>query len=150
MKQNYLFTQAEKSDIPLLKEIMKEYYIFENLPFDGNSTEQVLRELIENNSKGRIWLLKNNSKVIGYLVLTFGYSMEYKGDDAFIDEFYIIENYRGKGAGKLALEFAEKICKSTGIKALHLEVEKKNTNARGFYRKNGYCDNERCLFTKLL
>ena len=42
---------------------------------------------------------------VGYLVLTLGYSLEYGGRDAFIDEVYIRSSYRGRGIGTAALTF---------------------------------------------
>jgi GNAT superfamily N-acetyltransferase len=41
---------------------------------------------------------------VGYIVLTFGYSLEYLGRDAFIDEFYLRESYRGRRWGRRTLE----------------------------------------------
>jgi ribosomal protein S18 acetylase RimI-like enzyme len=83
-------------------------------------------------------------------VLTLGYSLEYHGRDAIIDELYIIEEYRGQGIGTRAIELAAKESRSLGIKALHLEVERKNTNAQHFYRKIGFEDHDRYLLTKWL
>ena len=150
MKQDIFLTSASKEDIPVIRKMMEDFYIFENLPFDGISAETALTGLIENETAGGVWLIRTENDIIGYLILTYGYSIEYKGKDAFVDEIFIKEKYRRMGAGKLALEFAEKTCRSTGVKALHLEVEKKNTNAQAFYRKNGYCDHDRYLLTKFL
>jgi len=35
---------------------------------------------------GRVWLIQYQGQVIGYVILTLGYSLEYGGRDAFIDE----------------------------------------------------------------
>jgi hypothetical protein len=39
---------------------------------------------------------------VGCVVLTLGYSLELLGRDAFIDEFYLREVYRGRGWGRQA------------------------------------------------
>ena len=38
---------------------------------------------------GKAWLLCAGSKPVGYVVLTLGFSFEFHGHDAFIDELYI-------------------------------------------------------------
>lgn len=83
-------------------------------------------------------------------VLCLGFSLEYKGRDAFVDEIYIRAAFRGQGLGKRALEFPEAECRALGVQALHLEVERANTNAQEVYRKHGFIDQDRYLMTKPL
>ena len=85
---------------------------------------------------------------VGYVVLTLGFSLEFHGRDAFVDEIYIRAQYRGRGIGGKALAFAEGACRSLGVRALHLEVERKNTAAQAVYRKVGFKDHDRYLMTK--
>ncbi len=86
--------------------------------------------------------------VVGYLVLTFGYSLEFHGRDAFIDELFIRASHRGRGWGTRAMEQAESTAKALNIRAVHLEVGHGNTRAQEFYSKMGYNDHERYLMTK--
>jgi diamine N-acetyltransferase len=99
-------------------------------------------------SLGHVWLISYEGEAVGSLVLTLGYSLEYGGRDAFIDEVYIRESHRGQGIGQHALTFAENVCRSLGVRALHLEVERENTTAHGLYRKAGFVDHDRYLMTK--
>ncbi len=50
--------------------------------------------------------------------------------------------------GKASLQVAEEVCRERGIEALHLEVERENTNAQALYRKAGYKNHDRYLLTK--
>jgi hypothetical protein len=40
---------------------------------------------------------------MGYVGLTLGYSLEFEGRDAFIDELYFQEPFHGQGIGAKAL-----------------------------------------------
>lgn len=42
------------------------------------------------------------------------------------------------------------VCRSLGIKALHLEVDRVNTRAKQLYHRFGFQDHERYLLTKWL
>ena len=95
-----------------------------------------------------MWLICDGDSAVGYLALTFGYSLEFHGRDAFIDELYIRPAHRGQGWGTRAMEHAEALALSEGIRAIHLEVGHRNSAAQAFYRKLGYADHERHLMTK--
>lgn len=141
------FKIANSSDTETLLELIQEFYKVEHLPFDDN-TIRALAKILNDDSLGRIWLIQDGNEAIGYVVLTFGYSLEFRGRDALVDELYIRESYRRQGVGTKALQFVEDVCASLGIEALHLEVDRKNTTAQGLYRKVGFADHDRYLMTK--
>jgi ribosomal protein S18 acetylase RimI-like enzyme len=93
-------------------------------------------------------LIRAEAEAIGYLVLTLGYSIECGGRDAFIDEVYLRVEYRGQGIGRQTIAFVETQCRALGVRALHLEVARDNTNAYALYRKVGFVDHDRYLMTK--
>jgi diamine N-acetyltransferase len=142
------FKFAENSDTELLIQFIQEFYKYDDHPFNEASIRAALAKILEDNSLGRVWLIQQDSQAIGYIILTFGYSLEYRGRDAFIDEFYIRETHRGQGVGMKTIQFIESVCPSLEIKALHLEVERENTIAQSFYRKVGFADQNRYLMTK--
>jgi ribosomal protein S18 acetylase RimI-like enzyme len=142
------FRIAENSDTEILVEFIREFHEVEHLPFDDNSVRTMLAEILNDDSLGRVWLIQDGSEPIGYIVLTFGYSLEFQGRNGLIDELYIRESHRGQGIGTSALQFVEGVCPSLGIQALHLEVDRKNTAAQGLYRKVGFEDHDRYLVSK--
>jgi GNAT superfamily N-acetyltransferase len=95
-------------------------------------------------------LIQSNDQVIGYIVLTFGFSLEYRGRDAFIDEFYLRPQYRGQGIGTKTLAFVESACRTLEVRALHLEADFANVDAQRLYDRVGYQRHDRFLMTKLL
>jgi ribosomal protein S18 acetylase RimI-like enzyme len=142
------FKIAEEKDADLLLDLMRELYEHERIAFDANVARIALRGIISDAARGRVWLIRLGDEIIGYAVLTFGYSLEFHGRDAVLDELFIREPYRGRGAGKRALSFVEKLCGELGIRALHLVVERENVNAQAFYRKIGFQAQDRYLMTK--
>ena len=142
------FRLAQPSDAELLMEFIQEFYEYDQHPFDDYTVRAALLKLLNDEFLGRVWLIQQASDAIGYIVLTFGYSLEYRGRDAFIDEFYIRESHRGQGVGRKTIEFVEEVCPSLDIHALHIEVERNNTAAQGFYRKVEFEDQDSYLMTK--
>lgn len=130
--------------------LIREYYAYDGHEFIETKVQAALKEIFNNSTLGKVWLISWNDEVIGYLILTFGFSVEFGGRDAFVDEFYIREAYRGKGLGRKAIEFVEETARKLGVKAVHLEVNRSNTNSQEVYRKLGFKDRDYYLMTRLL
>jgi len=143
-----IFEIAATSDIDLLLQFMREYYEFDHLPFDERIARVALEKILRDDTLGRVWLIQDSGEAVGYVVLTLGYSLEYHGRDAFIDEIYIRESHRGRGLGMKAINFVEDVCRNLDVQALHLEVERANKSAQAFYHKVGFEDHERFMLTK--
>lgn len=144
------FRQAETSNIPVVLGMMAEFNAIDNYPFDEKLTQDNLQSFVTSPSAGRLWIICCDEVVAGYMVLAFGFSFEYKGRDAFIDEIYLKQEFRNKGIGKSAMSFIEQQAKALGIKTLHLEVERHNTGANKIYIDRGFINNGRMLLTKRL
>jgi len=108
-------------------------------PVDAGG-EAAVAALAKEDPFARAWLLRDaaTGPVLGYVVMTLGFSIEYGGRDAFIDELYIVPSARGQGIGTAVLEFAVEEARKLGVKALHLGVMRGNDRARELYRRNGY------------
>lgn len=130
--------------------LQQEFYQFEPLPkpLDEATNRAVLRQLIENEEFGKIWLISVQGEIAGYVVLTFSYSLEYAGRDALIDELYLRDKFRGFGIGKQTIAFIEEFCLAENVKAVHLEVDRTNPAAKALYHKTGFVDHERHFLTK--
>src|SRR5712691_9673186 len=95
---------AEPSDTEMLVQFMREYCAFDQLPFEEENRHRTVAQFIQNSQLGRLWVICAGEEPIGYLALTLGYSFEFGGYEAFVDEIYIRADYRGRGIGTLALQ----------------------------------------------
>jgi len=120
------------------------------IKFDESKARAALRKFLLLPAFGVVWLLVEGCSVVGYIVLTLGFSFEFHGHDAFIDELYIEAAHRRRGLGRQALEFVEKKARERGVNAIHLEVDRGNDAAFELYRRVGYEDYKRFLMTKWL
>lgn len=63
------FKPAGITDIDLLAEFMREFYEFDHLSFDEQLARTALRQLLSDDSLGRVWLIQSAGNSIGYVVL---------------------------------------------------------------------------------
>lgn len=145
---NIDFKTYAKEDKEDILDMMASFNALDSYPFDPVAAKANLRDFTENQSLGRLYLMKDGITNIGYVVLTFGFSFEYNGRDAFIDELYIKEAYRNKGIGKATMDFVESEAKELNVNAIHLEVESHNEQAKKLYVGKGYKSSTRSLLTK--
>ncbi len=120
------------------------------IKFDETALSAAFRQFLALPAFGGIWILCEGNQTVGYVVLTVGFSFEFRGHDAFIDELYIDAAYRRRGYGRRALAFAEERAREMGVNAIHLEVDHGNNPALELYRRTGYKDHDRFLMTKWL
>ena len=139
---------AGEENVGTILAFMRDFYVLEGNAYDEGMARRALLDFVRDPSLGRAWLIRLGEETIGYVVLTFGYSLEYRGRDAFIDEFFIAAAHRGRGLGAKVLRFVDQACRDFGVRALHLEVGRKNAGAQALYRKHGFEDHDRCLLTR--
>jgi diamine N-acetyltransferase len=142
------FRLASERDADTLLEFMQAYYAFDGHGFEREKAHDALVALLENANLGRAWLILDGDAPAGYIVLCFGYSLEWLGRDAFVDEFFLREEYRGRGWGHAAMQFVEAEARHAGIRTLHLEVVEKNVGALDFYRKYGFQEHQSGFLSK--
>ena len=86
----------------------------------------------------------------GYAVLTLGWSIEYGGLVAMVDELFVEEAHRGRGLGAWALRRLDAEARRLGVVRLFLEVESYNRRAKALYARIGYDDRKRSLMSRPL
>jgi ribosomal protein S18 acetylase RimI-like enzyme len=143
------FVVAGPADEAVLAEFMRQ--LREDDPeegaFDEARSRPALRRLLVDPSVGRAWLLRLDGQSVGYVVLTFGFSLEYGGRDAFIDELFVARRFRGRGVGTKTLELVIDEARKLDAAILLLEVTQSNDHAKRLYRKVGFADRGHHLMT---
>jgi diamine N-acetyltransferase len=144
--------EATPEDEPELLRMMRQLAEQEpgRIHFDEAAARACFRKLRSLPAFGGVWMLCEENKPVGYIILTVGFSFEFHGHDAFIDELYVDATYRRRGHGRKAVRFIEEKARERGVNAIHLEVDRGNDPAFELYRRAGYRDHDRYLMTKWL
>jgi GNAT superfamily N-acetyltransferase len=144
------FRKAALIDIPSILPMMREFYDFEGIPFDESRSIRLLTQLLNDPRCGRLVIIEHDSTLAGYMIVGFGFSIEFGGKDALLDELFLLPQFRGLGLGSEAIAFAISLCKQDGVAALHLEADHFNERAHDLYLSLGFKDHKRHLMTKWL
>ena len=130
--------RATRHDIDQIEPMVAAYHDFEQI---GSTREQrlgALQTLLADRNLGGLWMVELDDQLAGYIALCRGFSIEFNGFDAFVDEFFLQPEFRGRGLGKRVLAAIQAEARQAGIQALHLEVAQDNSAAQGLYRQAGF------------
>ena len=120
-----------------------------SVPFDAARVLQTIEMLLRNPQLGLAWFIEYEDEEIGYIILSFDFSLEYGGRNAWVDEFFILPEFRNRGLGEHTLAMFEEEAREAGAVAIHLEVNEGN-RAIALYRRRGFEEHHRFLMTKFL
>lgn len=143
------FKPITHSDIEKIVSMMQDFYAIDNYPIDADASKKLFEEFIHHEHLGKAWLIYDEKEVIGYVILTFVFSFEYKGRIAFLDELYLSEKARGKGIGKKTMDFIKVQAEELKLKVIYLEVENHNENAQKLYLGSHFTVHNRKLMKYL-
>lgn len=122
---------------------VRAYHEFEGIPSTEQERARSIAPLLSDDGLGRAWIILERGQAVGYIAVCFGYSIEFGGRDAFLDEFFIEPAARSRGLGSKVLEAVKNEVAQLGVLAMHLEVARTNLSAKKFYSKAGFKSRER-------
>ncbi|MEX0281914.1 MAG: GNAT family N-acetyltransferase, partial [Arenibacterium sp.] len=105
----------------------------------GEDTRRAaLQPLLEGSPYGAVYLIGPTRAPIGYIAITFSWSLEFGGLDGMIDEFFLRPAVRGRGIATEVLMTLPNQLARAGLRAIHLEVDLGNSTARRLYERTGF------------
>jgi GNAT superfamily N-acetyltransferase len=127
---------------------MRQLYTHEGIPWNEALARRAVEQVTQHPEYGGVWLIQADGIVVGYFALTVAYSLEFGGRFGLLDEFFVAEEWRCRGLGTQALNFALDWCRAQDFAALRLEVDPQNLRGQKLYRRMGFDLQERYLMTR--
>src|SRR5882724_11886031 len=124
---------AVVEDAAKLASLVELYWAFESIPhFDRTGVERLLAELLIRPEWGACWVAEESGALRGYLLVVYGFSLEYGGRTAELDELYVLPAHRSAGHGAALLREAERALRVAGMVSVQLQLGIANDQARTF------------------
>lgn len=143
---------ARLGDAKALLALMAPFNRSEGIAWRPARVSVALRRLLREPRLGVVLVAEERSSdtILGYVVATYSYDLEFAGPDAFVTELFVRPDARGRGTGRRLLEAVERRVRSRGAAALHLLVRPENRGARRLYERSGFARVPRLMLTKVL
>ena len=94
-------------------------------------------ELMSSDRYAEGYILEYNGKPVGYALTAKTFSQEAGGMVVWIEELFVLPEYRGKGLGTEFFEFVKKHIEPDAAR-IRLEIEPDNTDAIRLYERMGF------------
>ncbi|MCX7566077.1 GNAT family N-acetyltransferase [Sulfitobacter sp. F26169L] len=141
-----VITLGGRDHLEKLLALVTSFHAEEGISSTDESRRAGITPLLEGIPHGCAYLIGPPRAPIGYIVITFGWSVEFGGLDGIIDELYIRPGVRGRGIASEALIALPRALAGAGLRAMHLEVDKTNAQALKLYRRAGFALRENYAF----
>ncbi|MAE89873.1 MAG: GNAT family N-acetyltransferase [Pelagibaca sp.] len=136
---------AGPDDLARLMPLVAAFHAEQAYGTDAQHVQAALVPILEGQPHGAIWLIGPRKSPVGYVVVSFGWSIEFGGLDARVDELYIRPAVRRRGMGGEALHALSNGLRDSGVAALHLEIDRDDERLQGFYRRARFKPRERSV-----
>ena len=129
---------AGPDDEDRILSLVAAFHAEQGFVLDPDQRRAAIHPLLSGSPYGSVYLIGPQRAPIGYVAVTFTWSLEYGGLDAALDEVYLRPGVRGRG---IASEVLTAICKrlfQAGVQLIDLEVDRDNAAARRLYERMGF------------
>ena len=134
---------CKTDDLERVLPLMGQFHDEMGFGLDEAHRSRALAPLLGGAPHGAVYLIGPTKAPIGYLVVSFGWSIEFGGLDAMLDEIYLRPSVRSRGIGTEVLHQLMNALREAGVTGLSLEVDAANGAAARFYRKAGFTPRDR-------
>lgn len=106
-------------------------------PVPDSYLEATFDECMRSEDYCLAFLLESEGETAGYALITKTFSQEAGGYVYWLEELYILEQFRSKGLGREFFAYMEET-RPDNVKRFRLEVEEENERAASLYARLGY------------
>ncbi|MEG2789500.1 MAG: GNAT family N-acetyltransferase [Romboutsia sp.] len=127
---DYLFLDTTK----MITELMNYHRKLNNAPTEyWQADEQSIETLNEWKKQGSVYNIFLDNKLVGFFYIRLG------GQNvAWLEDLFIVEEYRRCGIGKFAMEKLDELMIDKGVISMFVDVIPRNTSAIKLYKECGF------------
>jgi ribosomal protein S18 acetylase RimI-like enzyme len=133
-----VLTLAKPDHLERLDALVAAFHVEMGIKLSEPARRAGITPLLDGSPHGAVYLIGPPRAPIGYVVICFGWSLEFGGMDGFLDELYIRPGVRRRGIASEVLQSLPRALAGAGLKALHLEVKRGDDTAKQLYARSGF------------
>lgn len=137
MNNTLSFKNAERKDVPLLLQFIKELADYEKMLDQVVADEATLEEWIFDKQKAEVFFAVENGEEVGFALFFHNFSTFLGRSGIYLEDLYVKPEFRGKGYGKAMLKRLASIAVERGCGRLEWSCLDWNKPSIDFYLSLG-------------
>ena len=137
MKNSLKIRYANKNDVNLLYDFIKQFAKYEKLIDDVTATEDLLLENLFLKKYAEAIIVELNEIPVGFAIFHDSFSGFLGKPNIYIEDIYVREKYRRTGIGKQIISFIMEIAQKRKCGRVEWCTLDWNSNAIDFYKSTG-------------
>jgi GNAT superfamily N-acetyltransferase len=135
--------QATLEDLPQLTDLLYDLFTQEG-DFVPNRAKQMrgLRLILEQPSRGRIFVLRQNGTILGMINLLFTISTAEGGFVIMLEDVIVHRAHRGKGFGDKLLKHSIAYARKKDFLRITLLTDRLNDQGQHFFKEHGFFESQ--------
>lgn len=136
--QGFQIRKAEVEDVPLILEFIKHLAEYEKLSHEVVATEELLSKYLFGEEKiAEVMLGYEEDVPVGFALYFYNYSTFLGKPGIYLEDLFVLEEFRGKGYGKVLLLYLATIAREKDCGRLEWAVLDWNQPSIDFYTSLG-------------
>ena len=129
---------AGPDDLTRVTALMARYHSEAELEHDDAHRALVTSPLLDGSPLGAIWLIGPARAPLGYVMVTFGWSVPHGGMVGWLSEIFIRPSVRGRGIGTETLNAVSVSLRGAGLRAMRVILPDGDRDATRFCTRAGF------------
>ena len=129
---------AGADDLDRTLGLMARYHEEAGLAYDDAHRHAVLEPLLAGSPLGGVWLIGPQRAPLGYVMVSFGWSVAQGGMVGWLEELFIRPSVRGRGIGTEVLHAVTVSLRRAELRAMHVIVPEGDDGLARFCARTGF------------
>lgn len=134
---NIIFEKASRKDVPIILQFIKDLARYEKLENEVIATEELIEEWLFDKEKAEVIFAVVDHKKIGFALFFHNFSTFLGRAGLYLEDLYIMPEYRGNGYGKAMIKELARIAVERGCGRLEWWCLDWNQSSIDFYLSLG-------------
>ena len=134
---NTKFRYATEKDVPIILDFIKQLAEYEHMADEVVATEELLREWIFDRKKAEVIFALEDGMEVGFALFFHNFSTFLGRAGIYLEDLFVLPEYRGKGYGKALLTELARIAVDRGCGRLEWWCLDWNEPSIEFYKSMG-------------
>ncbi len=100
--------------------------------------QHAIKPLLEGGQEGAVWLVGPVRAPLGYVIVTFGWSVSAGGREAWVEDIFIRPSVRRRGIGTEVMHAISTTLSKSGLAAMHVRLSGGQAIAASFCARAGF------------